>query len=281
MHYDVVSNGVLWFLFHDLFDRIRRPRFDQRFREAWEAYRTVNVAFADATAEAAADGRRRARERLPARRSPAPACASSGPICASCTSRTRRSAGPTTCACSRRTRPKTSARRSRAIPAGFHTARWARAYHQSARDVLGRRAPIAPTFAASLGPDVAALDAVAVGAEAHAAARRARRRGGRPARDRAQRPHRAVEEHRARLPRLRPAARSPARAARPGRVRRDAVPVAADASRVPRVRERDRAGRRRGSTNAGRPATGRRSCSTNATTSRARSPRCSATTCCS
>src|SRR5580704_6565389 len=56
MHYDVVSNSVLWFLFHDLFDRIRRPRFDQRFREAWEAYRTVNEAFAEATADAAADG---------------------------------------------------------------------------------------------------------------------------------------------------------------------------------------------------------------------------------
>ena len=39
MHYDVVSNGVLWFLFHDLFDRIRRPAFDHRFREAWDAYR--------------------------------------------------------------------------------------------------------------------------------------------------------------------------------------------------------------------------------------------------
>ena len=56
MHYDVVSNSVLWFLFHDLFDRMRRPRFDDRFREAWEAYRTVNDAFADATADAAATG---------------------------------------------------------------------------------------------------------------------------------------------------------------------------------------------------------------------------------
>ena len=55
LHYDVVSNGVLWFLFHDLFDRVRRPRFDHRFREAWDAYRTVNDAFADG------DGRGRAR----------------------------------------------------------------------------------------------------------------------------------------------------------------------------------------------------------------------------
>jgi trehalose 6-phosphate synthase len=55
-------------------------------------------------------------------------------------------------------------------PAGFHTARWARAYHQSAREVLGRRAAIAPTFSATLGIDADALEAVAGGAEARAAA---------------------------------------------------------------------------------------------------------------
>ena len=53
-HYDVISNGVLWFLFHDLFDRVRRPAFDLRFREAWEAYTNVNAAFAASAAEAAA-----------------------------------------------------------------------------------------------------------------------------------------------------------------------------------------------------------------------------------
>ena len=54
LHYDVISNGVLWFLFHGLFDRTRRPTFDRRFREAWEGYVAVNTAFAQATAEAAA-----------------------------------------------------------------------------------------------------------------------------------------------------------------------------------------------------------------------------------
>jgi trehalose-6-phosphate synthase len=54
LHYDVISNGVLWFLFHGLFDRVRRPAFDQRFREAWQAYTAVNAAFAKTTAEAAA-----------------------------------------------------------------------------------------------------------------------------------------------------------------------------------------------------------------------------------
>ena len=216
MHYDVVSNGVLWFLFHDLFDRMRRPRFDQRFREAWDAYRTVNDAFAEATADAAAPGDVVLVNDYQLSLVGAPDCASSGPTCASCTSRTRRSAGPTTCACCPTYAAEDLCGALARNPAGFHTARWARAYHQSARDVLGRRAPIAPTFAASLGPDVAALDAVAAGAEAHAAAQRARRRGRRSARDRAQRSHRAVEEHRARLPRLRPAARSPARASAAG-----------------------------------------------------------------
>src|SRR5258708_5830760 len=54
LHYDVISNGVLWFLFHGLFDRTRRPVFDRRFREAWEGYTAVNTAFSEATAEAAA-----------------------------------------------------------------------------------------------------------------------------------------------------------------------------------------------------------------------------------
>ncbi|HEX9505662.1 MAG TPA: trehalose-6-phosphate synthase, partial [Acidimicrobiia bacterium] len=53
MHYDVVSNAVLWFLHHGLFDLPRRPRFDHVFRGAWEGYVAVNAAFADAVAETA------------------------------------------------------------------------------------------------------------------------------------------------------------------------------------------------------------------------------------
>jgi trehalose 6-phosphate synthase len=54
--YDVVSNGILWFLHHGLFDLPRRPRFDRLFREAWEAYRAYNRTFAEAVAEAAPNG---------------------------------------------------------------------------------------------------------------------------------------------------------------------------------------------------------------------------------
>lgn len=48
--YDVVCNAMLWFLYHGLHDLSRRPIIDARFREAWEAYRTYNRAFADVVA---------------------------------------------------------------------------------------------------------------------------------------------------------------------------------------------------------------------------------------
>ncbi|HEY7439509.1 MAG TPA: trehalose-6-phosphate synthase [Acidimicrobiia bacterium] len=53
MHYDVVSNSTLWFLMHGLFNLPYRPQFDDRFREAWEAYVEVNRSFANAIAETA------------------------------------------------------------------------------------------------------------------------------------------------------------------------------------------------------------------------------------
>ncbi|HLI15490.1 MAG TPA: trehalose-6-phosphate synthase [Acidimicrobiales bacterium] len=54
--YRVVANGTLWFLLHNLFDRVYRPAFDRRFGEAWDAYRTYNRAFAQRIAERAAPG---------------------------------------------------------------------------------------------------------------------------------------------------------------------------------------------------------------------------------
>ncbi len=53
MAYDIVSNATLWFCHHHLFDLPRRPRFDRRWREAWEAYRQYNQQFADAVTAAA------------------------------------------------------------------------------------------------------------------------------------------------------------------------------------------------------------------------------------
>lgn len=53
MAYDVIGNATLWFVHHHLYDLARRPRFDQHWRRAWDAYRSVNHAFADAVAETA------------------------------------------------------------------------------------------------------------------------------------------------------------------------------------------------------------------------------------
>jgi trehalose 6-phosphate synthase len=53
--YDVVSNEVLWFAYHGLWDLPREPSFGRDFRDAWAAYRTVNAAFADAIADVAPD----------------------------------------------------------------------------------------------------------------------------------------------------------------------------------------------------------------------------------
>jgi trehalose 6-phosphate synthase len=55
MFYDVVANATLWFMHHGMFDLPRRPRIDRRWREAWNAYRDVNRAFADAICEEAAE----------------------------------------------------------------------------------------------------------------------------------------------------------------------------------------------------------------------------------
>jgi trehalose 6-phosphate synthase len=54
--YDVVSNQVLWFVHHGLYDLPREPAFGADLREAWQAYRSVNRAFADAVADEAPQG---------------------------------------------------------------------------------------------------------------------------------------------------------------------------------------------------------------------------------
>jgi trehalose 6-phosphate synthase len=54
--YDVVSNQVLWFVHHGLYDLPREPAFGPDLRDAWHAYRHVNEAFADTVAETAPTG---------------------------------------------------------------------------------------------------------------------------------------------------------------------------------------------------------------------------------
>ncbi|MFN2544444.1 MAG: trehalose-6-phosphate synthase [Actinomycetota bacterium] len=49
-YYNVVSNRILWFLHHFLWDTVRSPKFGTGTREAWKAYEQVNGEFADALA---------------------------------------------------------------------------------------------------------------------------------------------------------------------------------------------------------------------------------------
>jgi trehalose 6-phosphate synthase len=54
--YDVVSNSTLWFAHHGLFERAHEPVFDREWYDAWDAYRRVNTAFAEAVADVAPEG---------------------------------------------------------------------------------------------------------------------------------------------------------------------------------------------------------------------------------
>lgn len=156
LHYDLVSNATLWFLHHGLFDLPRRPRFDDRFREAWDAYVAVNRAFADRVAEVAEQGDvvlvqdyhlALVPGELTARRPDLRVVHfTHTPFC-----------GPN----SIRVLPDDVGRAicesMATVPCGFHTARWARAYEACVETILGPRNDTVLTFAAPLGPDPADL----------------------------------------------------------------------------------------------------------------------------
>ncbi|HEX4490115.1 MAG TPA: trehalose-6-phosphate synthase [Acidimicrobiia bacterium] len=156
MQVDIVCNSTLWFLYHGLFDHVRRPRFDARFREAWDAYGLVNTDFADAIANAATDGDvvivndyhlSLVPEMLRSRRPDLRVVHfSHTPFC-----------GPNTIRVLPDTVAESICRSLGASAAGFHTQRWADAFSASVRTVLGAP-PHHPPFAASLGPDVDALE---------------------------------------------------------------------------------------------------------------------------
>jgi trehalose 6-phosphate synthase len=159
LHYDIVSNATLWFLHHGLFDLPRRPRFDARFREAWDAYVAVNRAFADRVVEVASIGDivlvqdyhlALVPGELTARRPDLQVVHfTHTPFC-----------GPN----SIRVLPADIGRAICAsmatVPSGFHTQRWADAFEACATTVLPRAYPRAHSFSAPLGPDPAELAGV-------------------------------------------------------------------------------------------------------------------------
>ena len=168
MHYDVISNAVLWFLHHGLFDLARRPalrpsparrvgrlrRGERRVRQGRRPTtpRTASRCWCTTTSS---------------RWCPA-WCARLAPTCRSRTSPTPPSAAPTRSGCCRPTWPRRCARSMAAVPAGFHTERWARGVpRHRRREVLGRAPDRAVRNAARTRPR---------------RARRARRRRPRPSR---------------------------------------------------------------------------------------------------
>lgn len=53
--YDFISNSILWFAAHGLFDSSRQPLIDMRTHEAWDAYRRYNQTMAHAMASEIGD----------------------------------------------------------------------------------------------------------------------------------------------------------------------------------------------------------------------------------
>ncbi|HEY9856964.1 MAG TPA: trehalose-6-phosphate synthase [Stenomitos sp.] len=52
-YYDEISNSLLWFLQHGITNAPEHPEFDEKVWQAWEAYRRVNLEFAQAIAQIA------------------------------------------------------------------------------------------------------------------------------------------------------------------------------------------------------------------------------------
>ncbi len=169
MHYDVVANGVLWFLHHGMFDHSRRPRFDLRFRDAWEAFVAVNQHFTDAVVETASEGDIVLVQDYQLTMTAGQLRAQRPDLRVVHFTHTP-FAGPDDFSVLPTDVAEALCGALASGPAGFHTKRWAQGYWQSARSTLGRGAAITPPFAASLGPDIAALEEVAASAAARAAA---------------------------------------------------------------------------------------------------------------
>lgn len=156
LHYDVVSNAVLWFLHHGLFELPRRPSFDQRFAEAWEAYRRVNAAFASEIAANAPDGEVVLVQDYHLALVPA-VLAGSRPDLSVVFFQHTPHCGPNSIGVlpDRVATELLSAMAS--CPAGFHSPRWARAF-EVCNELLMGSPPAGGAFATPLGIDPGALE---------------------------------------------------------------------------------------------------------------------------
>lgn len=154
MHYDVISNAVLWFLHHGLFDLSRRPRFDRHLREAWDGYVAVNGAFADAIVAGAHDEERVLVHDYHLALVPGLVRAARPDLRMTHFTHTP-FCGPNSVRVLPTDMAEAICSSMATVPAGFHTPRWAAAYRASVGEVLGHQ-PTSP-YAAPLGPDPDAL----------------------------------------------------------------------------------------------------------------------------
>jgi len=152
LHYEVVSNQTLWFLFHGLFDLIRKPTFDEAFSVAWDAYVTVNQAFADAVIAYAPDGDTVLVQDYPLALVPGMVRAARPDLAISYFTHTP-FCGPSSIRVLPHRVAEAICQSLASVPVGFHTTRWAREYVESVRDVLGRDLDGEWWFTAPLGPD--------------------------------------------------------------------------------------------------------------------------------
>lgn len=170
LHYDLISNSLLWFLHHGLFDLPRRPVIDRRFNEAWDGYRAVNEAYANEVATIAPASETVIVHDYHLALVPG-MLATARPDLRIAFFQHTPHCGPT----SVRVLPERAAAEMLgsmgSAPAGFHVARWANAYAACHREVL-RSDTLPPTYAAPLGIDAAALDESAASEEARVEAER-------------------------------------------------------------------------------------------------------------
>jgi trehalose 6-phosphate synthase len=159
-HLEAVSNETLWYLFHGLFDLVRKPTFDRAFETAWDAYVSVNRGFADLVVEIAADGDTVLVQDYPLALVPGMVRAARPDLRISYFAHTP-FCGPT----SIRVLPDYVAgaicESLASVSTGFHTRRWAGAYAACVREVLGRDPSPESLFVAPLGPDPAGFAAIA------------------------------------------------------------------------------------------------------------------------
>ena len=157
--YDVVANGVFWFLHHNLFDLTRRPRFDTRWREAWEAYRRYNQAFATALADTSPDDAAVLVQDYHLALVPGMLARTRPDLATVHFSHTAFAAADSFRVLPTDTAAEVVSGMAAARACGFHTERWAAAFRDCHTQVVGTSPP--RTFVSPLPIDTAEINAVA------------------------------------------------------------------------------------------------------------------------